>query len=98
MNLNYQNERIKAILEENDRDQDREQVGNQDRVQVGDQDRVQVRDQVKEKALRNAYRAFPRACGYSVPIGFVPVMICSTILIMTCVERKKRCANRLRLC
>ena len=88
MNLNYQNERIKAILEENDRDQDREQVGNQDRVQVGDQDRVQVRDQVKEKALRNAYRAFPRACGYSVPIGFVPVMICSTILIMTCVERK----------
>ena len=92
MNLNYQNEKIKAILEENDRDQDREQVGNQDRVQVGDQDRVQdrvqVRDQVKEKALRNAYRAFPRACGYSVPIGFVPVMICSTILIMTCVERK----------
>ena len=88
MNLNYQNEKTKAILEENDRDQDREQVGNQDRVQVGDQDRVQVRDQVKEKALRNAYRAFPRACGYSVPIGFVPVMICSTILIMTCVERK----------
>ena len=80
MNLNYQNRKIKAILEENDRDQDREQVGNQDRVQV--------RDQVKEKALRNAYRAFPRACGYSVPIGFVPVMICSTILIMTCVERK----------
>ena len=32
--MNYQNEKIKAILEENDRDQDREQ------------DRVQVRDQV----------------------------------------------------
>ena len=43
-NLNYQNEKIKAILEENDRDQDREQVGDQVRVQ----DRVQVRDQVKE--------------------------------------------------
>ena len=42
----------------------------------------------KEKALRNAYRAFPRACGYSVPIGFVPVVVCATILIMTCVERK----------
>ena len=42
----------------------------------------------KEKALRNAYRAFPRACGYSVPIGFVPVVVCSTILIMTCVKRK----------
>jgi hypothetical protein len=32
-NLNYQNEKIKAILEENDRDQDREQVGDQVRVQ-----------------------------------------------------------------
>ncbi len=42
----------------------------------------------KEKALRNAYRAFLRACGYSVPIGFVPVVVCSTILIMTYVERK----------
>ena len=43
---------------------------------------------LKGKALRNTYRAFLRACGYSVPIGFVPVVVCSTILIMTCVERK----------
>ena len=42
----------------------------------------------KEKALRNAYRAFPRACGYSVPIGFVPVVVCSTMTNRTCVERK----------
>ena len=42
----------------------------------------------KKKALRNAYRAFPRACGYSVPIGFVPVVVCSTMLNRTCVERK----------
>ncbi len=24
-----------------------------------------------------------KACGYSVPIGFVSVVVCSTILIMT---------------
>ena len=42
----------------------------------------------KEKALRNACRVFPRACGYSVPIGFVPVVVCSTILIIACVEQK----------
>ena len=42
----------------------------------------------EKKALRNAYRAFPRACGYLVPIGFVPIVVCSTILIMTYAERK----------
>lgn len=47
MNLNYQNEKTKAILEENDRDQDRVQVVDQVRVQ----DRVQVRNQVKEQPL-----------------------------------------------
>ena len=38
-NLNYKNEKIKAILEENDRVQDGEQVEDQVRVQ----DRVQVK-------------------------------------------------------
>lgn len=41
-NLNYQNDKIKAILEENDREQGRVQ----DRVQVRDQVKEQVREQV----------------------------------------------------
>lgn len=41
-----ENEKIKSILTENDKDQDREQVGDQDRVQVRDQVKEQVREQV----------------------------------------------------
>ena len=40
--MNYENEKIKKILEEKDRAQDGEQV----RVQVKEQDRVQVTAQV----------------------------------------------------
>ena len=42
----------------------------------------------EKKKPSEAYRAFPRACGYLVPLGFVPVVVCSTILIMTYAERK----------
>jgi len=49
-NLNYENEMIKSILAEDDREQvgvqDKEQVRDQVRDQVGVQDRGQVRDQV----------------------------------------------------
>ena len=46
-------------------------------------------NRLKRKALRNAYRAFPRACLlYSVPIEYAPVVACAIILIQTCVERK----------
>ncbi len=42
----------------------------------------------KKKPSETLIERFPRACGYSVPIGFVPVVVCSTILIMTYAERK----------
>jgi len=42
----------------------------------------------KEKPSETLTRAFPRACGYSVPIEFVPVVVCATMTIQTCVERK----------
>ena len=42
----------------------------------------------KKKPSETLTRAFPRACGYSVPIEFVPVVVCPTMPIQTCVERK----------
>ncbi|MFR4719206.1 MAG: hypothetical protein ACLUAJ_13900 [Ruminococcus bicirculans (ex Wegman et al. 2014)] len=42
----------------------------------------------KKKPSETLTRAFPRACGYSVPIEFVPVVVCPTMLNRTCVERK----------
>lgn len=45
-------------------------------------------NRLKQQALRNDCRAFPRACGqYSVPLWYVPIAVYSTILIMTCVGR-----------